>query len=143
MAEHRRPPLATVALERARELRSNSTDAERKLWLHLRAGQLDGWKFRRQHPIPPYTVDFFCASAKLVIELDGSQHTDEVDEARTRYLESSGFRVLRFWDNEVLTQTDAVAQAIWNAVAQSPLTPTPLPLGEGLTSEGLSHDDHE
>jgi very-short-patch-repair endonuclease len=124
--------MASIALERARELRSNSTDAERELWLHLRAGQMDGRKFRRQHPIPPYTVDFFCASAKLVIELDGSQHTEEGDLPRTRFLEAAGFRILRFRDNEVLTQTEAVLEAIWDAVAQSPLTPTPLPMGEGL-----------
>ncbi len=135
MAKHYRPPLATVALERARELRSKLTDAERELWLHLRAGKLNGRKFRRQHPIPPYTVDFFCASAKLVIELDGSQHNEKMDAARTRALEKLGFKILRFWDNEVLTQTEAVLEAIWNVAAQSPLTPTPLPLGEGLQAK--------
>ena len=126
--------MATIALERARGLRARSTDAERELWLHLRAGQFNGWKFRRQHPIPPYTVDFFCSSAKLVIELDGSQHSDDADRVRTRFLEAAGLKVLRFWDNEVLMQTEAVLLAIWNAVAPSPLTPTPLPVGEGLSS---------
>jgi very-short-patch-repair endonuclease len=132
VAEYYRPPLATIALERARELRSKLTDAERELWLHLRAGQLNGRKFRRQHPIPPYTVDFFCASANLVIEVDGSQHNQQMDAARTCAIEALGLNVLRFWDNEVLTQTEAVLAAIWNAVAESPLTPTPLPSGEGL-----------
>lgn len=132
MANPYRPPMATIALERARDLRVSSTDAERKLWSCLRGGQLNGLKFRRQHPIPPYTVDFFCSSAKLVVELDGSQHTEETDRARTHYLQSKGFVVLRFWDNDVLTQTEAVVEAIFNTASSSPLTPTPLPSGEGL-----------
>ena len=133
MAGHCRPPMATIALERARGLRAGSTDAERKLWLQLRAGQLGGLKFRRQHPIPPYTVDFYCHAAKLVIELDGSHHNDQMELARTNSLQAHGLKVLRFWDNEVLTRIDAVIEAICNAVAQSPLTPTPLPMGEGLS----------
>ena len=127
MTEHCRPPMATIALERARELRVGSTDAERKLWQYLRAGQLGGLKFRRQHQIPPYTVDFYCHAAKLVIELDGSQHNEQTDFARTYSLKAQGLTVLRFWDNEVLTQIDAVVGAIWNAVAQLPLTPTHTP----------------
>ncbi len=130
--------MATVAVERARELRTRSTDAERKLWLHLRGRQMAGGKFRRQHPVPPYTVDYFCASANLVIELDGSQHNEEMDAARTRALEALGLTVLRFWDNDVLMQTHGVLEAIWNAVAPLPLTPTPLPLGEGLTESPLT-----
>ena len=132
MANPYRPPMATIALERARDLRASSTDAERKLWNCLRSGQLNGLKFRRQHPVPPYTVDFFCSAVKLIVELDGSQHTEESDKARTHYLQSKGFVVLRFWDNEVLTQTEAVVEAIFNAASPSPLTPTPLPSGEGL-----------
>ncbi|MCW4455630.1 endonuclease domain-containing protein [Flavobacterium sp. MXW15] len=123
--------MATIALERARELRARSTDAERKLWDMLRGGQLDGLKFRRQHPIPPYTVDFFCASLGLVIELDGSQHTEESDRARTRYLQSKGLTVLRFWDSEVLTQTEAVAEAILKAAASVSPYPNPSPVGRG------------
>ena len=132
MTNHRRPPMATRSLERARELRSGSTDAERKLWSVLRGGNIDGLKFRRQHSIPPYTVDFCCLSADLVVEVDGSQHSEESDRARTRFLESKGFTVLRFWDNDVLTQMEAVAEAICRTVSPSPLTPTPLPSGEGL-----------
>ena len=132
MPDHRRPPIATTELERARVLRGCSTDAERKLWSALRGSQLAGLKFRRQHPIHPYTVDFFCASAKLVVEVDGSQHGEESDRARTRFLQEQGLTVLRFWNNEVLTQIEAVADAILKAAAQSPLTPTPLPAGEGL-----------
>jgi len=93
---------------------------------------LNGWKFRRQHPIPPYIADFYCESAKLVIELDGSQHSDDVDAMRNRYLESLGLKVLRYWDNEVLQQTDAVLEAILGVVENRTLTPTPLPEGEGL-----------
>ncbi len=108
------------------------TDAERKLWYHLRAGRLGGWKFRRQHPVPPYVVDFCCLEKNLVVELDGSQHTPESDAARTRYLESQGWRVLRFGSGEALKQTEAVVEAIWNIVGDRTLTPTPLPAGEGL-----------
>ena len=144
MAEHYRPPMATIALERVRELRAGSTDAERKLWLRLRAGQLGGLKFRRQHAVPPYIVDFYCDAAKSVIELGGSHHNDQIDLARTNSLQTHGLKILRFWDNEVPTQTDAVVGAIWNAVAQSPLTPTPLPPGEGLQAKATMHvGDHE
>ena len=132
MKIHRRPPMATRSLERARELRSGSADAERKLWSVLRGGNIDGLKFRRQHSIPPYTVDFCCLSADLVVEVDGSQYSEESDCARTRFLESKGFTVLRFWDNDVLMQIEAVAEAICRTVSPSPLTPTPLPSGEGL-----------
>ncbi|WP_246372720.1 endonuclease domain-containing protein [Marilutibacter spongiae] len=107
------------------------TDAERGLWRLIRSGQLGGAKFRRQHPIPPYVVDFCCLDAKLVIELDGSQHTQQSDAARTRFLERQGYRVLRFWNNEVLCQPDSVIAAIFDAVGCRPLTPSPLPAGEG------------
>jgi very-short-patch-repair endonuclease len=132
MQEHVNPPLPTTALEHAKDLRRNSTDAERRLWQHLRASRLNGFKFRRQHPIPPYIVDFVCASEYLVVELDGSQHTDASDAARTRFLEARGLRVLRFWDNDVLSNTDAVLEAILNIVENRTLTRTPLPMGEGL-----------
>jgi len=124
--------MATLDLERARRLRATSTDAERKLWSLLRAGRLGELKFRRQHPIPPYTVDFLCVAARLVIELDGSQHGEDIDRTRTQFLESKGFVVLRFWNNQVLTEIEAVAEAILKVATSSPLTPTPLPSGEGL-----------
>ncbi len=110
------------------------TDAERKLWRHLRAGQLDGLKFRRQHPVPPYIADFCCIEEKLIVELDGSQHTVDADAVSTRYLEAQGWRLLRFWGNDVLSNPDAVLEAIWNSVGRRTLTPTPLPEGEGLKS---------
>ncbi len=127
-----KPPLPTRSRENARSLRAIQTDAERKLWQCLRGGQLDGLKFRRQHPIPPYVTDFHCDALKLVIELDGSQHNPEVDASRTRYLESQGLTVLRFWDNDVLMHPDTVVEAIFNFASARTLTPTPLPEGEGL-----------
>jgi len=108
------------------------TDAERRLWHHLRGGQLEGMKFRRQHPIPPHIADFCCVGARLIVELDGSQHTERADAGRTRILESQGWTILRLWDSDVLLNTDAVLEAIRNAVRAPTLTPTPLPEGEGL-----------
>ena len=127
-----KPPLPTRTRQHARELRQNGTDAEHKLWYRLRAGRLNGLKFRRQHPIPPYIVDFYCEAKKLVVELDGSQHNEEVDRERARFLEAQGLRILRCWDNEVLQQMDAVLEAIVDIAESRTLTPTPLPVGEGL-----------
>ncbi len=135
MSQTIKPPLPGRSLEATRRLRGSSTDAERRLWQCLRAGQLDGLKFRRQHPFPPDVVDFYCDPMKLVVELDGSQHAEEVDRVRTHFLESKGLMVLRFRDNEALTQTDAVLEAIFNAVGRRTLTPTPLPTGEGLQAQ--------
>jgi very-short-patch-repair endonuclease len=132
MTEHRRPPLPSAGLERARSLRRSLTDAERELWSHLRGARLGGFRFRRQHLDPPYVLDFYCHAAKLVVELDGSQHTDQADAARTRALEARGLRVIRFWNNDVLSNTEAVLEAILSALQARPLTPTPLPPGEGL-----------
>jgi very-short-patch-repair endonuclease len=129
-----KPPLPTDTLHNARRLRREMTDAERRLWQHLRAGRFDGLKFRRQHPVPPYVADFCCVSVRLIVELDGSQHCEEIDTARTRYLGSQGWRVMRFWNNDVLLQTEAVLDAIWNAINDRTLSPTPLPMEEGLKS---------
>ena len=87
---------------RARNLRKDSTEAERLLWSKLRSRQVDGHKFRRQHPIGTYVVDFACVEADLLIEIDGGQHTDTVDAERTAWLESEGFKVLRLWNHDVL-----------------------------------------
>ena len=130
-----KPPLPTRTLQHARRLRRDATDAERALWRHLRGGRFVGAKFRRQHPIPPYIADFCCVASRLVVELDGGQHNDAVDAVRTRDLQARGWRVIRFWDNDVLLNTEAVLDAIWNAVETPALTPTPLPPGEGLSSE--------
>ncbi len=107
------------------------TDAEQKLWQHLRGGQLGGLKFRRQHPIPPYIADFCCVAEKLIVELDGSQHSEQTDAARTRYLEAQGWKILRFWDHDALQETEAMIDAIWNAVGKPDPHPNPSPDGRG------------
>lgn len=132
MSDRSRAQLPTMTLQLARQLRGEATDVENELWYHLRAGRMNGVKFRRQHPIPPYVVDFYCEAYKLVIELDGSQHSEVGDRTRTLFLEKRGLNVLRFTNHEVLQHKQAVLDAIWNVVARSPLTPTPLPVGEGL-----------
>jgi very-short-patch-repair endonuclease len=124
---------STKTTKRARELRQNATDAERKLWSRLRSGQVEGFSFRRQEPMGIYIVDFVCYRAKLVVEVDGSQH-DEIearrDARRDAWLESQGFRVLRFWNPDVLQQTDGVVEAIRLAVlAATAPHPDPPPQG--------------
>lgn len=100
----------------ARHLRSNQTDAELHLWRHLRAARLGGHKFRRQVPLDGYVLDFACFESRLVVEVDGGQHGDTAgvakDAVRSAYLESQGFRVLRFWNNDVLGNIDGVLQVI-------------------------------
>ena len=95
-------------------LRQTLTDAESLLWYRLRDRRLGGYKFRRQVPLGPYIADFVCISARLIVEVDGGQHAEvkNYDEARTRYLRSKGFRVIRFWNNEVLANLDGVLQVI-------------------------------
>jgi very-short-patch-repair endonuclease len=109
---------------RAKALRQSSTDAENLLWYRLRNRQLMDLKFRRQRPIGRYIADFACVEIGLVIELDGSQHLEQAayDEQRARDMQQLGFRTLRFWDNEVLNETDAVMEKILQ-VAET-LTPT-------------------
>ena len=103
----------------ARKLRQNATDAERALWLQLRAARLGGHKFRRQAPIGRYIVDFVCFEASLIVEVDGGQHADRQrqDAQRTAWLASQGFRVLRFWNTEVLGAMEAVKAVIARACA--------------------------
>jgi len=127
-----KPPLPTQTLTSARSLRTAGTDAECKLWYHLRARRLGGFKFRRQHPLPPYVADFYCEGLKLVIEVDGSQHSDESDLTRTLALQRQGLFVLRFWDNQVLQEIEAVLVAILDFAQSRTLSPAPLPMGEGL-----------
>ena len=95
----------------ARKLRGNSTDAERLLWSRIRSRQL-GAKFVRQFPIGPHIADFACRSAHLVIELDGGQHKEETDAPRTATIEAYGYRVIRFWNNEVIENLEGVLAAI-------------------------------
>ena len=116
----------------SKHLRHNQTDAERKLWLHLRSRQMNGTKFRRQQPVGRYIVDFFCPESKLVVELDGGHHADQVqaDQRRTEFLTKAGYRVLRFWDNEVLSETEAVLQKIVEELNRPSPRPSPS-RGEG------------
>src|SRR5438128_9374943 len=109
----------------AKRLRRDETDAERKLWMRLRDRQMNGLKFRRQQPIGRYIVDSFCPEHQLVIELDGGHHADQnqADQRRTEFLNKAGYRVLRFWDNEVLTEPESVLQKIADELNH----PSPLP----------------
>ena len=104
------------AHNKARYLRKNQTDAESLLWSRLRARQLTGIKFRRQHPIGPYVLDSYCAEAHLAVEVDGSQHLESIainqDQARTKFLENKSIKVIRFWNHEVLENLDAVLESI-------------------------------
>ncbi len=104
----------TLPRDAARNLRTNATEAEQKLWSRLRKGQLDGFQFRRQHSIGPFFADFACLEAKLLIEVDGSQHAEreDQDESRSAFLRAYGFRVLRFWNTEVISDVDSVVERI-------------------------------
>ena len=110
--------MGVMTNERARTLRKTATDAEQCLWQKLRRSQIAGAKFRRQQPIGLFVVDFVCFEARVVVEVDGGQHAERgpYDERRTRWLEAQGYRVLRFWNNDVLVQTDVVAEAIVEVV---------------------------
>jgi very-short-patch-repair endonuclease len=131
----------TEALQRVRELRREATPAEELLWSRLRARRLEGFKFRHQDWLGPFIADFLCMEARLIVEVDGSQHVnaDAYDERRSRYLRARGYRVLRFWNNEVPHDLEAVPTAIRAALleavpspshAAAPRGPLPLPRGE-------------
>ena len=110
------PPKRTTpkGYERARQLRKELTPAEQKLWAYLRGKKLNGVSFRRQHAIGNYIVDFCAIKQKLIIELDGSQHLEQekYDRERTAYLESQGYKVIRFWNNDVMNNISDVIRAI-------------------------------
>ena len=116
-----------ATLEQRRNLRRFATDAERVLWQHLRGRSLAGARFRRQHPLGPYVLDFYCAEARLCIEADGGQHWDPeqqtYDAARTAQLAAVGIRVLRFRNREILQERDAVLTAIAAAVKRGAPSP--------------------
>ena len=114
--------------ELARELRKEMPDAEARLWYHLRAHRFHGYKFRRQVVIEPYIVDFVCVDAKLIVEADGGQHVERkaADDERTPCLERLGYVVLRFWNDEILNDTETVLARIYAALIHSPL-PNPSP----------------
>ena len=115
-----------MATPRARQLRKRTTDAEKVLWHQRRDKQLSGCRFRRQAPVGDYIVDFACFTPRLVIELDGGQHAEisqqKHDTARTEWLESQGFRVVRFWNNDVLKNTEGVVLEITRTLEQYPAT---------------------
>ena len=121
----------TGAVLRARQLRRDSTDAEKRLWQSLRS-KLPQFKWRRQLPVGPYFADFACFAERLIVELDGSQHAvaTEYDAARSRFIESQGYRVIRFWNNDIMGNIDGVLEAIAGELSSSPSQPLagPLPL---------------
>jgi very-short-patch-repair endonuclease len=122
-------------VNRARSLRKRATERERILWRHLRNRNFAGYKFRRQHPIDPYTLDFYCPTAKLAIELDGDGHNyrdgQMRDQRREKFLANKGIAVVRFWNHQVREELDSVLQAIWLRSKRKPaeiphLNPLPL-----------------
>ncbi len=141
-------PVPSQLLQAARALRGTMTDAEQLVWYCLRRKQLDGFRFRRQHPIERFVLDFYCSEVRLAIEIDGGQHNepDAVvrDKERTDFLSACDIEVLRFWNNEVLTDLEAVLQKIYEVLLERaarnatlcPFFPLPdsPPLGEGTLS---------
>lgn len=123
-------PVPAPLLEAARVLRKGMTDAEQLLWFCLRRKQLDGFRFRRQHPFERFVLDFYCCEAKLAVELDGGQHNEPDaqarDKERTAFLEHHGIEVIRFWNNEVFSNTEGVLQTIYDALLKR-TAKTPLP----------------
>lgn len=124
----------------AKALRKRMTEAENRLWYYIRDRRLDGVKYRRQHPIGSHVVDFVCLTRKLVIEVDGGQHSETADKERTVAIEAEGFKVIRFWNNDVLGNTDAVIETIRAELAKRPqkfrrkpkkTVPSPQDWGEG------------
>ncbi len=132
-------PFPDDVREFARKLRAEQTDAEKLMWFLLRGRRLGGWKFRRQYPLEPYFLDFFCFEKNLAIELDGGQHNEPAvrskDEKRTAFIASNRIKLIRFWNQDVLTETEIVLQVIWHALHEgtspAPSPPSPLPGGEG------------
>jgi very-short-patch-repair endonuclease len=124
MAVIDRMPRDPFYTERARELRRNANSAEKRMWSILRAGRMANFKFRRQHALGKYIADFVCITARLVIEVDGDTHGNDEREAldakRTEDIEGMGYRVIRFWNHEVLTATDYVEAALFHALRPSP-----------------------
>ncbi|WP_426441953.1 endonuclease domain-containing protein [Bradyrhizobium genosp. P] len=121
---------------RARSLRVNMTEAESRLWRALRRDQLNGFSFRKQHPIGPYTLDFYCSRLRLAVEVDGGQHAEQrkqADDRRTAWLAEKGATVVRYWNNDVLSNLEGVLSdllAHMERLSQAATTPT-LPLSGG------------
>ncbi|MCR4304618.1 MAG: DUF559 domain-containing protein [Gallionella sp.] len=124
--------------EFAKHLRRQMTDSENKLWRHLRAHRLNGEKFRRQQPIGTYVVDFVHFGARLIVEADGGQHNGAPhDERRDAWLRAQGFKVMRFWNNEIMGNLDGVLATVMAAVAETPSLSPPLPNPSPARGEGL------
>jgi very-short-patch-repair endonuclease len=125
--------------ENARKLRRSMTDAERVLWKDLRKYRL-GWRFRRQFPVPPYIVDFACLEARLIVEADGGQHARPGDHTeRDEELQRQGWRVLRFWNNDILANPQGVLRTIAETLGP-PCDPNPHPSPPPLAGEGVPAD---
>jgi very-short-patch-repair endonuclease len=127
--------------QNARRLRQTMTDAEKKLWRHLRGRQVFGHKFRRQAHIGRYIADFVCFDQKLIVEVDGGQHKDQAayDTARSRWLRTQGFRVVRFWNSDVLNNIEGVLERIGGLVGggtSAALPPSPPPRPSPIKGEG-------
>ena len=126
-----------MSIRKAKELRRNRTEAEKRLWERLRRKRIHGFRFRQQVPLGRYVVDFVCFEAKLIVELDGGQHAERAayDARRTEWLESEGFRVLRFWNNEVFENIEGVEEVIQAALDSAggahPLPNPPPSRGRG------------
>jgi len=120
--DRERALVARRMLENAKQLRSQQTDAELRLWYHLRAHRFFGLKFKRQKPIGGYIVDFVCMEQRLIVELDGGQHSETLayDERRDAWLAGQGYRVLRFWNDDVLRDTEGVLEVIRGTLSPSP-----------------------
>ena len=120
---------------RARDLRNNATDAERLLWHQLSSKKVAGTRFNRQVPVGPFICDFLCRKRRLIVELDGGQHAENAkDVHRTAFLEQQGYRVIRFWNNDVLCNVEGVLQTILQTLTTDP-PPTPSRMREGKSRE--------
>jgi very-short-patch-repair endonuclease len=130
------PKHPDLQIARARALRRDASEAEQRLWQRLRNRQIEGLKFRRQHEIGPFIADLVCDEAKLIVEADGGQHAEQAvaDAHRTAWLEAQGYRVLRFWNHEILQDTDDVLERIRSVALERAGRiaphPNPLPPGE-------------
>lgn len=124
----------SLNLAHAKSLRTHQTDAEARLWYHLRAHRFMGLKFKRQKPVGRYIADFVCCERRLIVELDGGQHAEQAayDRQRDAWLRGQGYAVLRFWNHDVMQEMDAVLERIRCAVSREPSPLAPLPqAGEG------------
>ena len=136
----------TSALRNAKHIRQQPTDTEHRLWRLVRAKRLSGWKFRRQQPVGRFIADFLCPAAKLIVEVDGCQHGDGVDEIPDQWLRAECFSILRFWNNDIFNNEEGVLTSILSALEASAAASsrdgrTPLPNPSPTRGEGLNGGD--